>query len=139
MQIAIIVLLVIVIALLVAVLISIFNSRTLSKSLSKSLATAIAIIYEHLESLETSSSEIVGRAQANHAETKEHLSRILEMEVSNSQLLTKILENIQQSGTTILDEDGKVISTLAFSQRKNERKLKVVQSNQTKVEVDEKK
>lgn len=138
MQIAIIVLLAVVIAMMVAVLISIFNSRALSKSLSKSLATALAVIYEHCESLETSSSEIVGKAQANHAEIKELLSRILEMEVSNSQLLTKILENTQQSGTTILDEDGKVINTLTFSQRKSERKLKVVQSNQSKVDVDEK-
>ena len=138
MQIAIIVLLAVVIAMMVAVLISIFNSRALSKSLSKSLATALAVIYEHCESLETSSSEIVGKAQANHAEIKELLSRILEMEVSNSQLLTKILENTQQSGTTILDEDGKVINTLTFSQRKSERKLKVVQSKQSKVEVDEK-
>lgn len=138
MQIAIIVLLAVVIAMMVAVLISIFNSRALSKSLSKSLATALAVIYEHFESLETSSSEIVGKAQANHAEIKELLSRILEMEVSNSQLLTKILENTQQSGTTILDEDGKVINTLTFSQRKSERKLKVVQSNQSKVDVDEK-
>lgn len=138
MQIAIIVLLAVVIAMMVVVLISIFNSRALSKSLSKSLATALAVIYEHCESLETSSSEIVGKAQANHAEIKELLSRILEMEVSNSQLLTKILENTQQSGTTILDEDGKVINTLTFSQRKSERKLKVVQSNQSKVDVDEK-
>lgn len=138
MQITIIVLLAVVIAMMVAVLISIFNSRALSKSLSKSLATALAVIYEHCESLETSSSEIVGKAQANHAEIKELLSRILEMEVSNSQLLTKILENTQQSGTTILDEDGKVINTLTFSQRKSERKLKVVQSNQSKVDVDEK-
>lgn len=135
MQTAIIVLLVIVIVLLVTVLVGIFNNRTLVTS----LAQTIALIFERCESLIITSSETVGRAQANHAETKEFLSRIIEMEVSNSQLLTKILENIQQSGTTILDEDGKVISTLAFSQRKNERKLKVVQSNQTKVEVDEKK
>lgn len=58
--------------------------------------------------------------------------------MSNSQLLTKILENTQQSGTTILDEDGKVINTLTFSQRKSERKLKVVQPKQSKVDVDEK-
>ena len=37
-----------------------------------------------------------------------------------------------------LDEDGKVINTLTFSQRKSERKLKVVQPKQSKVDVDEK-
>lgn len=135
MQIAILSLLIIAVALLIVVVVGIINNRVLTTS----LAQTIALIYERCESLAVTSSEIVGRAQANHAETKELLSRTLEMEVSNSQLLTKILENIQQSGTTILDEDGKVISTLEFSQRKNERKLKVVQSKQTKVEVDEKK
>lgn len=134
MQIAIIVLLAVVIALLIAVVIGVTNNRVLMTS----LAQTIALIYERCESLAISSSEIVGRIQGNHAEVKEQLARILMMEVSNSQLLTKILENVQQSGTTILDEDGKVINTLTFSQRKSERKLKVVQSNQSKVDVDEK-
>lgn len=134
MQIAIIVLLAVVIALLIAVVIGVTNNRVLTTS----LAQTIALIYERCESLILSSSEIVGRIQGNHAEVKEQLARILEMEVSNSQLLTKILENVQQSGTTILDEDGKVINTLTFSQRKSERKLKVVQSKQSKVDVDEK-
>lgn len=134
MQIAIIVLLAVVIALLIAVVIGVTNNRVLMTS----LAQTIALIYERCESLAISSSEIVGRIQGNHAEVKEQLARILMMEVSNSQLLTKILENVQQSGTTILDEDGKVINTLTFSQRKSERKLKVVQSKQSKVDVDEK-
>lgn len=134
MQIAIIVLLAVVIALLIAVFIGVTNNRVLTTS----LAQTIALIYERCESLILSSSEIVGRIQGNHSEVKEQLARILEMEVSNSQLLTKILENVQQSGTTILDEDGKVINTLTFSQRKSERKLKVVQSKQSKVDVDEK-
>ena len=134
MQIAIIVLLAVVIALLIAVVIGVTNNRVLTTS----LAQTIALIYERCESLAITSSEIVGRIQGNHSEVKEQLSRILEMEVSNSQLLTKILENVQQSGTTILDEDGKVINTLTFSQRKSERKLKVVQSKQSKVDVDEK-
>jgi predicted PurR-regulated permease PerM len=134
MQIAIIVLLAVVIALLIAVVIGVTNNRVLTTS----LAQTIALIYERCESLILSSSEIVGRIQGNHSEVKEQLARILEMEVSNSQLLTKILENVQQSGTTILDEDGKVINTLTFSQRKSERKLKVVQSKQSKVDVDEK-
>lgn len=134
MQIAIIVLLAVVIALLFAVVIGVINNRVLTTS----LAQTIALIYERCESLAISSSEIVGRIQGNHAEVKEQLTRILMMEVSNSQLLTKILENVQQSGTTILDEDGKVINTLTFSQRKSERKLKVVQSKQSKVDVDEK-
>lgn len=134
MQIAIIVLLAVVIALLIAVVIGVTNNRVLTTS----LAQTIALIYERCESLILSSSEIVGRIQGNYSEVKEQLARILEMEVSNSQLLTKILENVQQSGTTILDEDGKVINTLTFSQRKSERKLKVVQSKQSKVDVDEK-
>lgn len=134
MQIAIIVLLAVVIALLIAVVIGVTNNRVLMTS----LAQTIALIYERCESLAISSSEIVGRIQGNHAEVKEQLARILMMEVSNSQLLTKILENVQQSGTTILDEDGKVINTLTFPQRKSERKLKVVQSKQSKVDVDEK-
>ena len=134
MQIAIIVLLAVVIALLIAVVIGVTNNRVLTTS----LAQTIALIYERCESLILSSSEIVGRIQGNHSEVKEQLARILEMEVSNSQLLTKILENVQQSGTTILDEDGKVINTLTFSQRKSERKLKVVQSKQSKLDVDEK-
>lgn len=134
MQIAIIVLLAVVIALLIAVVIGVTNNRVLMTS----LAQTIALIYERCESLAISSSEIVGRIQGNHAEVKEQLARIFMMEVSNSQLLTKILENVQQSGTTILDEDGKVINTLTFSQRKSERKLKVVQSKQSKVDVDEK-
>ena len=134
MQIAIIVLLAVVIALLIAVVIGVINNRVLTTS----LAQTISLIYERCESLAISSSEIVGRIQGNHAEVKEQLTRILMMEVSNSQLLTKILENVQQSGTTILDEDGKVINTLTFSQRKSERKLKVVQSKQSKVDVDEK-
>lgn len=134
MQVVIIVLLVVAIALLIAVVIGIINNRVLTTS----LAQTIALIYERCESQALSSSEIVGRIQGNHAEVKEQLARILEMEVSNSQLLTKILENVQQSGTTILDEDGKVINTLTFSQRKSERKLKVVQPKQSKVDVDEK-
>lgn len=134
MQIAIIVLLAVVIALLIAVVIGVTNNRVLMTS----LAQTVALIYERCESLAISSSEIVGRIQGNHAEVKEQQARILMMEVSNSQLLTKILENVQQSGTTILDEDGKVINTLTFSQRKSERKLKVVQSKQSKVDVDEK-
>lgn len=134
MQIAIIVLLAVVIALLIAVVIGVTNNRVLTTS----LAQTISLIYERCESLAISSSEIVGRIQGNHADVREQLARILEMEVSNSQLLTKILENTQQSGTTILDEDGKVINTLTFSQRKSERKLKVVQPKQSKVDVDEK-
>lgn len=134
MQIAIIVLLAVVLALLIAVVIGVTNNRVLMTS----LAQTVALIYERCESLAISSSEIVGRIQGNHAEVKEQQARILMMEVSNSQLLTKILENVQQSGTTILDEDGKVINTLTFSQRKSERKLKVVQSKQSKVDVDEK-
>lgn len=134
MQIAILSLLVIAVALLIVVVVGIINNRVLTTS----LAQTIALIYERCESLVITSSEIVGRIQGNHADVREQLARILEMEVSNSQLLTKILENTQQSGTTILDEDGKVINTLTFSQRKSERKLKVVQSKQSKVEVDEK-
>ena len=134
MQIAIIVLLAVVLALLIAVVIGVTNNRVLMTS----LAQTVALIYERCESLAISSSEIVGRIQGNHAEVKEQQARILMMEVSNSQLLTKILENVQQSGTTILDEDGKVINTLTFSQRKSERKLKVVQSKQSKVDVGEK-
>lgn len=134
MQIAIIVLLVIAIALLIAVVIGVANNRVLITS----LAQTIALIYNLCESLAISSSETVERIQGNHADVKEQLARILEMEVSNSQLLTNILENTQQSGTTILDEDGKVINTLTFSQRKSERKLKVVQSKRSNVEVDEK-
>lgn len=134
MQIAILSLLVIAVALLIVVVVGIINNRVLTTS----LAQTIALIYERCESLEITSSEIVGRIQGNHADVREQLARILEMEVSNSQLLTKILENTQQSGTTILDEDGKVINTLTFSQRKSERKLKVVQPKQSKVEVDEK-
>lgn len=130
MQIAILSLLVIAVALLIVVVVGIINNRV--------LITSLALIYERCESLAITSSEIVGRIQGNHADVREQLARILEMEVSNSQLLTKILENTQQSGTTILDEDGKVINTLTFSQRKSERKLKVVQSKQSKVEVDEK-
>lgn len=130
MQIAILSLLVIAVALLIVVVVGIINNRVLT--------TSLALIYERCESLAITSSEIVGRIQGNHADVREQLARILEMEVSNSQLLTKILENTQQSGTTILDEDGKVINTLTFSQRKSERKLKVVQSKQSKVEVDEK-
>lgn len=135
MQVVIIVLLVVAIALLIAVVIGVTHNRVMTTS----LAQTIALIYERCESQALSSSEIVGRIQGNHAEVKEQLARILEMEVSNSQLLTKILENVQQSGTTILDEDGKVINTLTFSQRKSERKLKVVQPKQSKVDVDEKK
>lgn len=134
MQIAILSLLVIAVALLIVVVVGIINNRVLTTS----LARTIALIFERCESLILSSSEIVGRIQGNHADVKEQLARILEMEVSNSQLLTKILENTQQSGTTILDEDGKVINTLTFSQRKSESKLKVVQPKQSKVEVDEK-
>lgn len=134
MQITILSLLVIAVALLIVVVVGIINNRVLTTS----LAQTIALIYERCESLVITSSEIVGRIQGNHADVREQLARILEMEVSNSQLLTKILENTQQSGTTILDEDGKVINTLTFSQRKSERKLKVVQSKQSKVEVDEK-
>lgn len=134
MQVVIIVLLVVAIALLIAVVIGVTHNRVMTTS----LAQTIALIYERCESQALSSSEIVGRIQGNHAEVKEQLARILEMEVSNSQLLTKILENVQQSGTTILDEDGKVINTLTFSQRKSERKLKVVQPKQSKVDVDEK-
>lgn len=134
MQIAILSLLVISVALLIVVVVGIINNRVLTTS----LAQTIALIYERCESLEITSSEIVGRIQGNHADVREQLARILEMEVSNSQLLTKILENTQQSGTTILDEDGKVINTLTFSQRKSERKLKVVQPSQSKVDVDEK-
>ena len=134
MQIAILSLLVIAVALLIVVVVGIINNRVLTTS----LAQTIALIYERCESLVITSSEIVGRIQGNHADVKEQLARILEMEVSNSQLLTKILENTQQSGTTILDEDGKVINTLTFSQRKSERKLKVVQPKQSKVDVDEK-
>lgn len=130
MQIAILSLLVIAVALLIVVVVGIINSRV--------LVTSLALIYERCESLAITSSEIVGRIQGNHADVREQLARILEMEVSNSQLLTKILENTQQSGTTILDEDGKVINTLTFSQRKSERKLKVVQPKQSKVDVDEK-
>lgn len=130
MQIAILSLLVIAVALLIVVVVGIINNRV--------LITSLALIYERCESLAITSSEIVGRIQGNHADVREQLARILEMEVSNSQLLTKILENTQQSGTTILDEDGKVINTLTFSQRKSERKLKVVQSKQSKVDVDEK-
>lgn len=134
MQIAILSLLVIAVALLIVVVVGIINNRVLTTS----LAQTIALIYERCESLVITSSEIVGRIQGNHADVREQLARILEMEVSNSQLLTKILENTQQSGTTILDEDGKVINTLTFSQRKSERKLKVVQPKQSKVDVDEK-
>lgn len=134
MQVVIIVLLVVAIALLIAVVIGVTHNRVMTTS----LAQTIALIYERCESQALSSSEIVGRIQGNHAEVKEQLARILEMEVSNSQLLTKILENVQQSGTMILDEDGKVINTLTFSQRKSERKLKVVQPKQSKVDVDEK-
>lgn len=54
-------------------------------------------------------------------------------------ILLKERRRIGILSTTIVDEDGKVINTLAFSQRKGERKLKVVQSDQTKVEVNEKK
>lgn len=134
MQIAILSLLVIAVALLIVVVVGIINNRVLTTA----LAQTIALTYEHCESLAITSSEIVGRIQGNHADVREQLARILEMEVSNSQLLTKILENTQQSGTTILDEDGKVINTLTFSQRKSERKLKVVQPKQSKVDVDEK-
>lgn len=134
MQIAILSLLVIAVALLIVVVVGIINNRVLTTA----LAQTIALIYERCESLVITSSEIVGRIQGNHADVREQLARILEMEVSNSQLLTKILENTQQSGTTILDEDGKVINTLTFSQRKSERKLKVVQPKQSKVDVDEK-
>lgn len=134
MQIAILSLLVIAVALLIVVVVGIINNRVLATS----LAQTIALIYERCESLAITSSEIVGRIQGNHADVREQLARILEMEVSNSQLLTKILENTQQSGTTILDEDGKVINTLTFSQRKSERKFKVVQPKQSKVDVDEK-
>lgn len=134
MQIAILSLLVIAVALLIVVVVGIINNRVLTTA----LAQTIALIYERCESLAIASSEIVGRIQGNHADVREQLARILEMEVSNSQLLTKILENTQQSGTTILDEDGKVINTLTFSQRKSERKLKVVQPKQSKVDVDEK-
>ena len=134
MQIAILSLLVIAVALLIVVVVGIINNRVLTTS----LAQTIALIYERCESLSITSSEIVGRIQGNHADVREQLARILEMEVSNSQLLTKILENTQQSGTTILDEDGKVINTLTFSQRKSERKLKVVQPKQSKVDVNEK-
>lgn len=135
MQIAILVLLVAVLVLAILVLVKVSYNKTLIES----LAQTVAKVYDLADKLDTSVEALMLWMKDNKAEYKGLLSKIIESQTSANAMLTKILESLPSSGTTIVDEDGKVINTLAFSQRKGERKLKVVQSDQTKVEVNEKK
>lgn len=135
MQIAILVLLVAVLVLAILVLVKVSYNKTLIES----LAQTVAKVYDLADKLNTSVEALMLWMKDNKAEYKGLLSKIIESQTSANAMLTKILESLPSSGTTIVDEDGKVINTLAFSQRKGERKLKVVQSDQTKVEVNEKK
>lgn len=134
MQIAILVLLVAVLVLAILVLVKVSYNKTLIES----LAQTVAKVYDFADKLDTSVEALMLWMKDNKAEYKGLLSKIIESQTSANAMLTKILESLPSSGTTIVDEDGKVINTLAFSQRKGERELKVVQSDQTKVEVNEK-
>lgn len=135
MQIAILVLLVAVLVLVILLMVKVSYNKTLIES----LAQTVAKVYDFADKLDTSVEALMLWMKGNKAEYKGLLSKIIESQTSANAMLTKILESLPSSDTTIVDEDGKVINMLAFSQRKGERKLKVVQSDQTKVEVNEKK
>jgi predicted PurR-regulated permease PerM len=133
MQIAILVLLVAVLVLAILVLVKVSYNKTLIKS----LAQTVAKVYDFADKLDTSVEALMLWMKDNKAEYKGLLSKIIESQTSANAMLTKILESLPSSGTTIVDEDGKVINTLAFSQRKGERKLKVIQPSQQEVVTDE--
>lgn len=135
MQIVILILLAAVLVLVILLMVKVSYNKTLIKS----LAQTVAKVYDLSDKLDTSVEALMLWMKDNKAEYKGLFSKIIESQTSANAMLTKILESLPFSGTTIVDEDGKVINTLAFSQRKGERKLKVVQSDQTKVEVNEKK
>lgn len=133
MQIAIIVLLVAVLVLAILIMVKVSYNKTLIKS----LAQTIAKIYDLTDKLDTSVEALMFWLKNGRAEYKELLSKIIESQTSANAMLAKILESLPSSGTTIVDEDGKVINTLAFSQRKGERKLKVIQPQQEVVTDEE--
>lgn len=135
MQIAILILLIVILALNILVLVRVSYIKTLIESLAQTVAEVRGFTYK----LDTSVEAFILWMTENKAEYKGFFSKIIEYQTSANAMLTKILESLPSSGTTVVDEDGKVINTLAFAQRKGERKLKVVQSDQTKVEVNEKK
>ena len=133
MQIAILVLLAAVLVLAILILVKVNNTKNQVEDLAHNLFKVYSILEKHNTSFEAFSLWM----SDSKAEYRGILSKIIESQTSANAILTKILESLPSSGTTIVDEDGKVINTLAFSQRKGERKLKVVQSDQTKVEVNE--
>ena len=135
MQIAILVLLVAVLVLAILILVKVNNTKNQVEDVAHNLFK----VYSTVDKLFTSFESFTLWMSDSKAEYRGILSKIIESQTSANAMLTKILESLPSSGTTIVDEDGKVINTLAFSQRKGERKLKVVQSDQTKVEVNEKK
>lgn len=133
MQIAILVLLAAVLVLAILILVKVNNTKNQVEDLAHNLFKVYSILEKHNTSFEAFSLWM----SDSKAEYKGILSKIIESQTSANAMLTKILESLPSSGTTIVDEDGKVINTLAFSQRKGERKLKVIQPSQQEVVADE--